>query len=100
MKLLLEGWCPSAGWGSVGAREGAVPVRVAWTAVFTMTLVSMLGVDAGGGVDGMWGSGTMYAGAEKSGLAEITGDAWSHDWRGECSCELGWYIMSVEIGRL
>ena len=65
-----------------------------------MSLMSTLGVDAGGGADGNWGTGTVYAESEKAGLADMTGDAWYHSWRGDCSRESGWDVMMVGIGRL
>ena len=73
----------------------ALSVRVAWTTAFTMALMSAFSIDAGGGVDGAWGAKKVDDGAEKTVLAEITGDTWSHDWRGECSRDLGWDVISM-----
>ena len=42
----------------------------------------------------------MDTGVEKAVLEEMTGEAWYHDWRGECLRELGWDVMLVGIGRL
>ena len=58
-----------------------------------MGLMSLLSVDAGGGADGTWGAGTVDAEAERGGLAEMTGDSWSHDGRGKCSRESGRDVM-------
>ena len=65
-----------------------------------MELMSTFSVDAGGGAEGAWGSETGDDGAERASLAEMTGETWYHDWRGECSRELGWDVMSMWIGRL
>ena len=60
-KKLSGSWCPPAVWVSVGTREGAggftvidaaLATRVAWTTTFTMALMAMISVDAGGGADG------------------------------------------------
>ena len=48
-----------------------------------MTLMSTLGIGAGGGAEGAWGSGTVGSGAEKAGLEETTGEVWSQDFSGE-----------------
>ena len=97
-KNLLEGRCPPTGWVSVGAREGGVgfsaidaelSAKVTWTTAFIMALVSMISVYYRGGADGTWGTGAVDAGGEKASMAEMTGDAWSHDWRGKCSRESG-----------
>ena len=37
--------------------------------------MSTLGVNSGGRADGAWGAGEVDYGAEKYGLAEMTGDA-------------------------
>ena len=78
----------------------ALAARVAWKTAFTMSLMSTFTVDAKVGADGVWGAETEDDGAEKAGLEETTGDTWSHDWRGECSHELGWDVISMWIERL
>ena len=74
--------------------------RVAWINDCTMALIYTLGVDAGGGAGGVWGAGTVGAGAEKAGCKEATGKVCSHDCRGECLRDSGSNVMLVGRGRL
>ena len=73
----MLGWCAPVGWVSGGSRERAggfaaigvaLAVRITWTAAFTMALISTLGFNAGVRVDGLWGTGTVDAKAENSGM--------------------------------
>ena len=80
--------------------EAEFYVRVDCTPSFTMTLMSTLGDDTEGGAGGTWGTRTVGGRAAKAGLEEGTGEVWSHEGRGDFSCEDGGNVMSVGGGRL
>ena len=83
--------------GGFTAIDAVLDERVAWTTALKTELMSTLGVDVGGEADG---SRTVGSGAEKACRAEMTGDTWSHDFRGNCFRESDKYVMSVVTGRL
>ena len=80
--------------------DAVLSARVNWIIACTMALISTLGVYSRGGSGGVWGAGTMGAGAAKVCIEETTGEVCSHDCRGECSGESGSNVMSVGRGRL
>ena len=88
------------GVGVFSAIDAVLASSFAWTAILMKVLMSTCGIDAGGKADVPWGARTKGDGAEKAGWGEITGDACSHDFRGDCLRELDRDVMLVEMRRL
>ena len=86
--------------GGFSAIDAVLATGVARKTALTISLVSTLGVDVGGRADGTWVAGTVGVISEKAGKADMTGDAWSHDCRDDCSSDLDRDVMSVGMGRL